>query len=138
MKQKLAVFIKFGAVGGINTSIDLVVYSILAGLHVHYLFAQCISYICGLLNSYFMNRKWTFKRVNKANWKEFGRFAAINIITLLLTIFTLQFLFKQQSWSLFSSKITATFLGVCINFIGTKLFVFTTATNKDKNTRKKV
>ncbi|PKG21821.1 GtrA family protein [Niallia nealsonii] len=124
MKQKFIIFGKFAAVGGINTCIDFIVYTLLAVLSVNYLFAQCISYICGLLNSYFMNRTWTFKRKEKANWQEFVRFVCVNGLTLLITMFFLHLFYAENHWSLAASKFAVTIIGVFINFIGAKLFVF--------------
>lgn len=129
MKQKFIVFSRFAAVGGINTCIDFIVYTLLSVLSVNYLLAQYISYICGLLNSYFMNRTWTFNRKEKANWQEFVRFACVNGSTLVVTIFFLQLFYAENHWSLAASKFAVTIIGVFINFIGTKLFVFTKKTN---------
>ncbi|GKU85210.1 GtrA family protein [Niallia sp. NCCP-28] len=125
MKRKFIIFGKFAAVGGVNTCIDFLVYTLLAVLSVNYLIAQCISYICGLLNSYFMNRAWTFKRKEKANWQEFFRFVCVNALTLLITMLFLQLFYTEHHWSLAASKFAATVIGVFINFIGTKFFVFT-------------
>lgn len=124
MKQKLIIFSKFAAVGGMNTFIDFIVYTLLAVFSVNYLVAQCISYTCGLLNSYFMNRTWTFKRKGKANWQEFFRFVFVNGITLFITMFFLHLFHEQYSWSLITSKVAVTIIGVFINYIGTNLFVF--------------
>ena len=57
--------LKFGVTGVMNTAVDFVVYTVLVsvcgmGLYV----SQMISYCCGMLNSYVINRKWTFDTRN--------------------------------------------------------------------------
>ncbi|MEK1833354.1 GtrA family protein [Priestia megaterium] len=34
----------------------------LSYLGVYYIIAQCVSYGCGVLNSYLLNRTWTFQQ----------------------------------------------------------------------------
>ena len=46
-------FIKFNAVGILNTSVDFCVFTILTFLSVNSLIAQVISYSCGMINCYF-------------------------------------------------------------------------------------
>lgn len=125
MNRNFFVFIRFGMVGAINTIIDLLIYSLLMSVSVNYLIAQFLSYFSGILNSYFMNRSWTFQRRSKGNWIEFLRFLVINSTTLLVTMLLLPFFYQYLGWSLFISKIGVTAIGVGVNFIGTRFFVFT-------------
>jgi putative flippase GtrA len=53
-------FLKFCLVGGVNTGIDFALFALLTLAGLPYLAAQVISYSCGVLNSYFINGKWTF------------------------------------------------------------------------------
>jgi putative flippase GtrA len=119
-------FIKFALVGVVNTLIDFVVYALLTTIGVNYILAQWISYSAGILNSYVMNRKWTFERKEKSSKREVISFVIVNLITLSLTSFLLTVLYNKWGVALLLSKLLITIVSVGINFIGTKLFVFTT------------
>ncbi|MCF8889145.1 GtrA family protein [Priestia megaterium] len=126
MTNKWISFIKFALVGVVNTLIDFVVYALLTTIGVNYILAQWISYSAGILNSYVMNRKWTFERKEKSSKREVISFVIVNLITLSLTSFLLTVLYNKWGISLLISKLLITIASVGINFIGTKLFVFTT------------
>ncbi|MFE4120116.1 GtrA family protein [Priestia sp. YIM B13486] len=126
MTNKWISFIKFTLVGVVNTLIDFVVYALLTTIGVNYILAQWVSYSAGILNSYVMNRKWTFERKEKSSRREVISFVIVNLITLSLTSFMLTVLYNKWGISLLISKLLITIVSVGINFIGTKLFVFTT------------
>ncbi len=73
-----------------------------------------------------MNRKWTFERKEKSSKREVISFVIVNLITLSLTSFLLTVLYNKWGVALLLSKLLITIVSVGINFIGTKLFVFTT------------
>ncbi len=73
-----------------------------------------------------MNRKWTFERKEKSSKREVISFVIVNLITLSLTSFLLTVLYNKWAIPLLISKLLITIASVGINFIGTKLFVFTT------------
>lgn len=64
-------YLKFCIVGGLNKAIDFLVFSFLSYLGVYYIIAQCVSYGCGVLNSYLLNRAWTFQQQGKGRKHEF-------------------------------------------------------------------
>ena len=54
-------FLKFGIVGGVNTAIDFGVFSILLYMFsVPVLWAHVAGFLLAVLNSYVMNKYWTF------------------------------------------------------------------------------
>lgn len=70
MTNKWIPLIKFALVGVVNTLIDFAVYALLTTIGVNYILAQWISYSAGILNSYVMNRKWTFEKKEKRDRKS--------------------------------------------------------------------
>jgi putative flippase GtrA len=55
-------FVKFGIVGISNTLLTLAVYTLLLKvLGVWYLAASAIGFIAGTINSFLLNRRWTFR-----------------------------------------------------------------------------
>lgn len=87
MTNKWIPLIKFALVGVVNTLIDFAVYALLTTIGVNYILAQWISYSAGILNSYVMNRKWTFEKKEKSSKREVISFVIVNLITLSLTSF---------------------------------------------------
>ena len=76
LKDGIVQLVKYNIVGVINTLVDFLVYQLLTYLGMKYAIAQCISYSCGILNSYFFNSRWTFKRDSGRSKKEFIYFVA--------------------------------------------------------------
>ena len=71
LKDGIVQLVKYNIVGVINTLVDFLVYQLLTYLGMKYAIAQCISYSCGILNSYFFNSRWTFKRdAARAGWQQ--------------------------------------------------------------------
>ena len=124
-KKSFFQLIKFGMVGVMNTLVDFIVYQVLVYFGLHYAAAQCISYSCGLLNSYFFNSRWTFKETKKYTKQEFARFILVNLISLGISVLLLRLCYEVLGiTSDLVAKLIVTALVMVINFIGNKLFVF--------------
>jgi putative flippase GtrA len=80
-------FLRYCLVGGANTLLDVLAFNILlwrfptdnAQVLVGY---NSIAYMCGAVSSFFFNKYWTFRRVERTNRREVFRF----VISLLLEI----------------------------------------------------
>lgn len=58
----LVQFVKFGIVGVLNTLLTFAVYTLLLKVFgVWYLAASAIGFIVGTINSFLINRRWTFR-----------------------------------------------------------------------------
>ena len=55
-------FVKFGIVGAFNTLLSLGVYYLLLYLKVNHLVANVIGFIVGIINAYFWNARYVFKK----------------------------------------------------------------------------
>lgn len=72
---------KFAAVGASNTLLSAAVYALLISTGVNYLAASALAFALGALNSYVLNRRWTFRsRARRA--PEFCRFACVQLVGL--------------------------------------------------------
>ena len=111
-------FIKFGLVGCLNTLVDLIVFTLLNAIfHIYYL-AKIVSYSCGVLNSYFFNTRWTFRKEHKKSAREFLLFVVINLISLgvsLGMLYVCRNLFMSRID--FFSNVIATVVSLVVNFI---------------------
>ncbi len=79
-------FIKFAIVGAIGTVIDFGFLNLLTIVfHMPKLYAQAVSFSLAVVNNYFLNRYWTYPESRrKPMWVQFGQFALISIIGLII------------------------------------------------------
>ena len=125
LKDGIVQLVKYNIVGVINTLVDFLIYQLLTYLGMKYAIAQCISYGCGILNSYFFNSRWTFKR-DGGSKKEFIYFAAVNLVSMGLSVLLLKVCYDiLRINSNLISKAIVTPIVMLVNFFGSKLFVFT-------------
>ena len=75
-------FIKYGIVGASNTVLTFVIYSVLVTLNVDYLLSIVVGYSIGSLNSYLLNRHWTFRAGDLAHASVGPRFAVVQIVAI--------------------------------------------------------
>lgn len=124
MGKNMVQLIKFGLVGGVNTAIDFGMFTLLSWTGIPYLIAQCLSFLCGNLNSYFMNRKWTFQRTRGGSRGEGLKFMSISLLSLLLTSSLLVLIHQYLQLPLLLSKLLSAAVGMIVNFGGSRLWVF--------------
>jgi putative flippase GtrA len=70
-------FLRYGLVGAANTVLTFAVYSVCVTIGVHYLLALVLGYSVGSLNSYFLNRHWTFRARDIAHTTAGTRFGLV-------------------------------------------------------------
>lgn len=121
-KNVIVQFIKFNIVGVFNTAIDFGVFILLHSLGIYFLIAQIISYSCGTLNSFIMNKYWTFSKIGSARLPEILKFLFVNTISLSTSLLML-YLFRFY-FSVIVAKALATMFSVIINFAGNKYWTF--------------
>ncbi|QZN73997.1 GtrA family protein [Paenibacillus sp. DR312] len=126
MTKRLVTLFKFGIVGIANTAVDAVVFAILAVVGVPVLIAQVISYSCGVANSYWLNGRWTFRNAARGGnaRAKLIRFLTTNLIVLPLSALILMTLHDMLGWSLVMSKILATLMGMVLNYMASRYWVF--------------
>ena len=135
-------FAKFQVVGVINFFVDYGVLSLLnLALGVPVVIANTISYSCGVINSFVLNRYWTFKirhrffSVYTVRLGEraihirffsvhFLRFIFVNLISLGVNTLAVYILADLYSLPNIAAKIIAAAFSFTINFAGNKLLVF--------------
>jgi putative flippase GtrA len=123
MSKRSPQFMRFCLVGVVNTGVDFAVFTVLTNMGILLLVAQCISYTCGVLNSFLLNRTWTFQRRGQSSG-QLIRFFALNLGTLTITYGLLVYFHNHLAWSLLVSKLVATGASLVINFGGSRLWVF--------------
>jgi len=116
-------FIKFCLVGAVNTGVDFTVFTVLSNWGVLLLVAQVVSYTCGVLNSFLLNGRWTFRGRGQSSG-QLTRFLALNLATLTITYGMLVYFHNHLVWSIPVSKLLATGVSLILNFTGSRLLIF--------------
>ncbi len=128
LKARLQEIIKFSIVGVMNTLVDFGVFALLTGLaRLEPTVSHVISYSCGVINSYFFNRRWTFRVRTKEGLPEMLKFAAVNLVSLGISSLVFRALVAGSlQLNEYIGKLAATLCAMAINFLGSKLLVFRT------------
>lgn len=131
-------FGKFGIVGVLNTGVDFLVLNILLSVFSVYsgllvIVFNTISFSAAVINSYFLNKYWTFQNTEKeAVGSQFGKFLFVSLIGLIInttivfgltTFVSPPFSLSVELWAN-GAKILATLVAFVWNFIGYKLWAF--------------
>lgn len=128
---------RFGIVGSFNTLIDILVFNILlfcmptrnAGTLLVY---SSFAYTVGALNSYLMNKHWTFRSAKRTTRSEVFRFACVNAFGIFCNDVLIwstahivhPVLINPFIWANFL-KLVAILGTISISYFGMRLWVFT-------------
>ncbi|MCL6638063.1 MAG: GtrA family protein [Firmicutes bacterium] len=131
--ENLIQLFKFALVGCVNTLVDWAVYFTVIRLFpaesaLFYAAAKGFSYFCGIVNSFFLNRCWTFKTQAEGNeGGRFVRFSLVNAVGLGINSLTM-YEFLKFNGSHVLALLVATTIAFGFNFTLSKIWVF----RKDK------
>lgn len=118
-------FLRFGLVGGLNTAIQYGVFIVLFRLAgVPMVAASAVGYVAGIVNSYFINRSWTFKMAGGKSTGEFAKFLCVNLLAMGMNLLTLKLLVAQVGISPELAQVGAIGSSLVVNFAGNKLWTF--------------
>ncbi len=133
--------VKFGSIGVLAVLTDLAAYwvflnllpeGILPGALGNEALAKTLSFLCGLMVTYHLNKRWTWRRKDRSN-RRFVKFMAIYGISLLLNVginsALLQLLHGQEAFAAIPYKYFVAFVGATgfcsvFNFLGQKFWIF--------------
>ena len=138
-------FVKFMAIGSLNTLLDLGVLNLLILITViasgyWYSVFKAISFIVANINSYFWNKHWTFSSGKSATIREFGKFFTVSVIGFAINIGIASFIvnivgapagFSPAEWANVGA-IIATLAVLLWNFLGYKFLVFKNVRGENK------
>lgn len=130
--------IRFGVVGVINTVVDLAVLNVLIALthtgRTGAMFAvyKTIAFAAAVLNSYLMNRSWTFERAtHKHHVVEGVQFLFIAILGAVVNVGSSWYVVTYahpvmgfEKWWPSIAALVGTAFSLAFNFIGYKFWVF--------------
>ena len=117
-------FLKFGIVGVSNTLIALFIYYSLIFLNVHYIIANTAGFLVSVMNAYYWNSKYVFKKNSEGHKNSFIKsFLSYGSTFVLGTLF----LFIMVHYLGISDKVAPILnliLTIPANFLLHKLWVF--------------
>jgi putative flippase GtrA len=121
----MAQFIKFAIVGVLNSAIQYLVFLFLYSLTgTPYLLASIIGYLAGMINSYILNRRWTFGSRNQKLFTELSRFVAVNLVSLGVNLGLLYLLVSTGVMIPQWAQIVAIVGSTLVNFVLNKVWTF--------------
>ncbi len=123
--EKFGQFIKYGLVGVVNTLITgVILFTLMNCFGVSYKTSNTVGYIAGFINSFIMNKLWTFKDNKAPTIKQFLRFTAVFVICYLLQRWLLIFLVEELIINKNISQLIGMIFYTLISFVFNKLFAF--------------
>jgi len=140
----LGQLLRFGLVGGLNTALDLLILNGLLWLFptqdsLLLLVYNSFAYAIGGLNSFFLNKYWTFGRKQKTSRSELLRFSVTTLsgiacndaIIWLVSNFFHPLIANATLWAN-ASKVIAICGTVLISYLGMRLWVFVRQPQEEK------
>lgn len=121
LKQKNEI-VKFGFTGIIVIAIDIGVYYLLINF-LSYFVAKSISFVCGGVVAYLLNKYWTFKQVKKSS-SEIQRFIVANLSALGINVATNKIVLSLNEQDVFLALAVATATTAIFTFVVFKFWVF--------------
>lgn len=118
--------VKFIFVGIFNTVIGyLVYYFCLKVLNFDYIKSLSISYLFGVIHSFFWNTYWTFQKVNRINILiRFLKFSSVYVISFLINLALLSLLVQFVGINSLVAQVISLIITTVITYIGHKHWSF--------------
>lgn len=121
-------FVRFCFVGGINTLIDIAIFSLLFYvLSVPLLIANSLGFAAAVVNSYLLNKFWTYQDHTAHSGKKILGFVLIALVGLAISNTTVWLL--APLITALGAKIVACGLSVVWNYAMTRLVIFRAPVN---------
>lgn len=130
IKTIILQFLKFGLVGFSNTIISYGIYLLGIAVGIHYLVASVMGFIVSIINAFYWNNRYVFKKDNgeKRNlWKTFCKtFLAYAGTGLVLNNILLIVQINVLGWPEKTAPIVNLIITIPLNFILNKVWAFRT------------
>lgn len=86
--------------------------------------ANVLSYVAGMLNSFLLNRVWTFRAGDGPVAKQAWRFTAVNIVSLVASTLVVFVLVDRLGWNEIAVWVPLAALIMVANYVGMKYWAF--------------
>ena len=117
-------FIKFGIVGVSNTLISLLIYYVLIYFKINYIVANTVGFIVSVLNAYYWNNRYVFKKSDNGNLKPLIKTFASYGTTFILSTILLVIMIDYLKISELIAPILNLIVTIPLNFLLNKFWAF--------------
>lgn len=128
MKKLFEQFIKFGLVGVSNTAISYVVYMLGIQLGMHYLLASIAGFIISIMNSFYWNNRYVFRKEEgeqrslvKAFIKTFLAYAGTGLVLNNILLILQVSILRIPEWL---APLLNLIITIPLNFVLNKIWAF--------------
>lgn len=129
LNEQYKSFIKFAIVGCINTAVDFITFTLVYNFSKDKLLAQLFGYSMGVINSFILNKIWTFNSRKQTNTgAQFIKFIFANIISLGVSLISLNILSDKFGMNVYAAKVITTIFLQIFNYVVYNYLIF----RKDK------
>ncbi len=117
-------YVKFIVVGSMNTLISFLIFFVcLTFFQCNYFISLVISYVIGILNSYFCNSIWTFNKKYTCS-RQFVKFILVYILTFTINFLLVFMLVDVFRISVLVSQGISLFVVSIVSFVVHKYWSF--------------
>lgn len=117
-------FIMFGIVGVSNTLISLLTYYALIYIGINYIISNTVGFIISVLNAYYWNNRYVFKKGNKSNIRAMAKTFVSYGITFVFSTVLLVVMIQYFKISKVIAPVLNLILTIPINFLLNKFWAF--------------
>ncbi len=116
---------KFSLVGVINTLIHYALFYLFYSLFgVYHLVASTLGFIAAVINSFLLNKYWTFRSSSPQLATQFLRFFSVSLAALLINLATMALLVEWYMVDPLIAQLAAIGFTLLVNFAGNKWWSF--------------
>ncbi len=113
------IFRRFSTVGLINTAIDFGIFWALTHLADFWIWtAHILSFFCAVLNSYLLNKYWTFGHRERPKAREFRNFMIVVMVGFFLSLGVIYAF--ENAIGLYAAKAVSIVLTIMWNYFGAR------------------
>lgn len=124
-KLDLKKLLKFALTGLLNTAIDFAAYTLcLEVFKLDVKVAQPVGQCVAIVNSYLVNKNWTFRNREKYTIAEILKFLLVNGGSVAINTLGVHILHDIVGINEYLCKAPIAFVTIIINYFGNRLFVF--------------
>lgn len=125
---------KFGLVGLLNTGLSLgIIYLLAYAFGVPYVLANAIGYTIAFLQSFLLNRAWTFGAKGRERIvQHFAGFVLVFAVSYVCQLGALLLIHRLFSISEGIAQLPAMVVYTGVNFLGNRFFVFNKVADADR------
>ncbi len=132
-RARFGQFLRFCAVGVLNTLVYLLVYRLAVSNGVPYPAAAALAYCFGIAVSFVFNRRFTFRLgQSRAIRRQFARFVVVNAVALAVNVSVVVILVRGAAWNHDWAVFPAIAGSLAIGFLGSLHWAFVEDENDDE------